>query len=208
MKLSFLGAAGVGKGTQAELLCQEKGLAHISTGDLLREAAKMGTETGVRARDYMDKGLLVPDEVVIAIIQDKLKEIKGFVLDGFPRTKHQAIALDNITQLDGVVYFSSPERVVIERLSGRRVCRNCAANYHLKHIPPKKENTCDKCGGELYQRTDDNVAAIRLRFKEYSKTISELLDFYEAKSILLQVDASHSPDETYKLLLQALPASK
>lgn len=207
MKLAFLGPAGVGKGTQAERAAKEKNLVHISTGLILREALKTGSQSALRAKEYMDKGMLVPDQVVINIIEDKLQGVSNFVLDGFPRTLNQATALANITDLDKVLYFNCPERIIIDRLSGRRVCKECGANYHLKYVPPKKENHCDKCGGELYQRSDDNVSAIRLRFKEYNKTIVELLDYYEAKGKLIQIDASKSPDLVYQQVIKVLPVA-
>ncbi|MBN2373478.1 adenylate kinase [bacterium] len=194
-RIIFLGAPGAGKGTQAERLSEIYDIPQISTGDILRQAVKDETLLGKKARSYMDKGNLVPDEVVIGIIEERINSEdceNGFILDGFPRTVPQAEALDSVLdgmgiQIDMVIDFKVPEDDLIKRLSGRRVCRLCGANYNIWSNPPKKDGTCQKCGGELYQRTDDSEDTIRDRLNVYHLQTEPLIKFYRDKGRLFSV---------------------
>jgi len=214
MKLVLLGPPGAGKGTQAARLIKDADLMHLSTGDMLRQAVKDGTETGIKAKSFMDSGALVPDEVVIGIIEDRLKmdgPKASHLFDGFPRTVPQADALDEMlarigSSLDKVIYFDVPKDVVVARLSGRRTCRNCGANYHETFVPPKVEGKCDKpgCDGELYQRQDDKPESVVTRLEAYIAQTSSLIDFYEKKGILCKIEAAKDPEEIYKDVKTAL----
>ena len=214
MKLVLLGPPGAGKGTQAARLIKDAELMHLSTGDMLRQAVKDGTETGIKAKSYMDSGALVPDGVVIGIIEDRLKTdgpTVSHLFDGFPRTVPQAEALEEMlarigSNLDKVVYFDVPEDVVVERLSGRRTCRQCGANYHVKFVPPKVEGKCDKsgCDGELYQREDDKPESVINRLDAYIAQTSSLIDFYEKKGVLCKIEAAKEPEAIYKDVKAAL----
>lgn len=195
MRLVLLGPPGAGKGTQAKVLSQEHGIPHISTGDMLREAVKMKTSVGIKAKEFMDKGGLVPDTVVIEIVAERVERQdckEGFLLDGFPRTRLQAEALDTTLiglkiPVDLVLYFKTSVGTIIQRLSGRRVCRNCAATYHIKNIPPKISGICNLCGGELYQREDDKEETIRNRIRVYDTTVPNIINYYESKGIMRTV---------------------
>ncbi len=196
MNLLIMGPPGAGKGTQAEVLVKELDIVHISTGDMFRNAIKEGTEMGKKAKEYMDKGELVPDEVVIGMVKDRLSQddcSKGFLLDGFPRTVEQAEALD-ITldelgiKLDGVINIVVPMDKLMARLTGRRVCKNCGASYHVSFNPPAVEGKCDACGGELYQRSDDNEESVRTRLKAYEEKTQPLIDYYSSKGCLLNIN--------------------
>jgi len=195
MRLVLLGPPGAGKGTQSVILAKQYSVPHISTGDILRESVKRGASLGLKAKSYMDKGELVPDDVVIGIVAERLKlpDCKsGFILDGFPRTLKQAEGLDealkNIaSDIDLVLYFETSERVAITRLTGRRVCRKCGFNYHVKNIPPKSEGVCDKCGGELFQRPDDTEKTVRNRLVVYEQQTKPLIAYYEKKGVLKKV---------------------
>jgi len=210
MRLIFLGPPGAGKGTQAELFTKEHRLAHISTGDILRDAVKRGTPLGLKAKQYMDSGALVPDDVVVAIVAQKLAGIDGgFVLDGFPRTLAQAEALDKILDesngnLDAAVYLDVNEDTVVRRLSGRRICRKCGANYHVENMPPHREGVCDKCGGELYQREDDRPEVVRERLEVYRRETAPLIDYYRTRDLLRTVVADPPPEEVMKELGKVL----
>jgi adenylate kinase len=214
MNLVLLGPPGVGKGTQAERLAKNLNVSHISTGDMFREAISNQTEVGKKAKEYLDSGKLVPDEIVIGILAERLEKPDceaGFVLDGFPRTIPQAEALDGLLKdrnqpLDAVVYYTADESVVVERLSGRRMCRGCGANFHIKFTPPSSEGICDKCGGELYQRTDDNAETIRERLKVYLESTSALVEFYRKGGLLVEVPAESAPDEVERRTMRALDA--
>ncbi len=209
LRLIFLGPPGAGKGTQANVLATELGLGHISTGDLLRESVKKNSAIGLRAKSFMDKGELVPDEIVIDLVVDKLKNSnnkKGFILDGFPRTQPQAVSLDSSLgklseRIDLVLYFKTSESTIIERLSGRRVCRSCGANYHIANIPPKQADICDICGGELYQRQDDKIDTIANRLKVYEEQTTSLIDYYTTKGILREVSGDFDVDKVREILL-------
>ena len=202
-RMVFLGPPGAGKGTQASLLKSKYGIAHISTGDILREAVKKGTELGKKAKEYMDRGLLVPDEIIIGIIEEGLAEPdaqKGFILDGFPRTIPQAEALDRLLEkkrisLNVVFLFNANKETILERLTGRRVCKKCGALYHIRYSPPKIEGVCDKCGGELYQRDDDKEETILRRLDVYRNQTEPLIDHYRKKGILIELDANKDSKE-------------
>jgi len=208
VRLVLLGPPGAGKGTQAKVLSKEYKIPHISTGDILREAVKAQTPIGLKAKVYMDKGELVPDEVVIEMVAQRVAKAdceKGFMLDGFPRTAAQARALDaTLTKLnrpvDLVLYFKTSVETIIQRLSGRRVCRICGENYHVKNIPPKVAGKCDKDGGELYQRDDDKEETILNRIKVYDNTVPEIIAYYESKKILRTVSGDFDVDEAHDLL--------
>ncbi len=210
MRLVLLGPPGAGKGTQANVLCKKFGLLHISTGDLLRQAVKDGTEVGRKAKEFMNKGELVPDEIVAQMITDKLKNTdvsRGFVLDGFPRTGAQAGILDKALAelelpLDMVVYLETKEDTILNRLTGRRVCRGCGHNFHVTNIPPKQEGVCDFCGGELYQRADDKEETIKNRIDVYNRQTSELIDYYQKKNLLKKASGDLDVNELFSLLEQ------
>ncbi|CAM3087150.1 adenylate kinase [Paenibacillus sediminis] len=196
MNILFMGPPGAGKGTQAEVIVKEFGIPHISTGDAFRLAIKQGTPIGLKAKEYMDQGLLVPDDVTIGIVEERLKQPdceKGFLLDGFPRTLSQAEALDNILssmnrKLDHVINLKVDRNRLLARLTGRRICKNCGSTYHVIFNPPKEDGVCDKCGGELYQRSDDNEESVGTRLDEYLNKTAPLLTFYEGKGLLRQID--------------------
>lgn len=208
MKLVLLGPPGAGKGTQAKVLTEKYRVTHISTGDILREAVKKGTPVGREAKKYMDSGELVPDEVVTRIVTDRISSLNkdlGFMLDGFPRTEKQAEDLDKALagwsrQLDLVLYFDTSDEVSVARLSGRRLCRKCGANFHVKNIPPKKEGVCDYCGDELYQRDDDKKETVLHRLEVYKTSTTPLLDYYKAKGVLRRVKGDLNVDELFESL--------
>lgn len=213
MNLVFLGPPGAGKGTQAKRLSQELGLLHISTGDLLREAVRNKTDLGLKAKEYMDRGELVPDDLIIAMIEEVLPEGGGVIFDGFPRTIAQARALDDLLQkkgltLNAVIYFEVDDEKVVERLSGRRVCKTCGAVYHVKFNPPKEDEICDKCGSPLIQREDDKEEVVRNRLKVYRDQTAPLIDYYRQKSLLYTVDASKDIDQVYSSLREVIDAKE
>ncbi|RAS85654.1 adenylate kinase [Priestia endophytica] len=195
MNLVLMGLPGAGKGTQAEQMVEYYNIPHISTGDMFRAAIKEGTDLGVKAKQFMDKGELVPDEVTIGIVRERLAKDdckEGFLLDGFPRTVAQAEALENILEelkrpLDYVINIDVDQAILMERLTGRRICKNCGATYHLVFNPPSQEGTCDKCGGELYQREDDNPETVSNRLAVNVKQSQPLLDFYNQKGYLRNI---------------------
>ncbi len=212
MNIVFLGPPGAGKGTQAKILIERYGIPQISTGDMLREHRAKGTELGKKAQEYMDKGQLVPDEIILDMVKERLSQPdceKGFILDGFPRTVAQAEALDRILsemgkKLDFALALVVPDELLIERLTGRRTCKNCGMMYHVKYKPPKVEGICDLCGGELYQRPDDNEETVRNRLKVYHESTAPLIDYYKSKGILREVDGSKSIEEITNQLIQIL----
>jgi adenylate kinase len=212
MNIILLGPPGGGKGTQAKKIVEKYGIPHIATGDILREAVAKGTELGKKAKEYMDRGELVPDEIVIGIVRERLKQPdceKGFLLDGFPRTIKQAEALDEMLKelgkdIDAVIYIDVPEEEVVKRITYRRTCRNCGAVYHLIYAPPKEDNKCDKCGGELYQRDDDKEEVVRQRFKVYMENTAPLIEYYEKKGLLYRVDGTKSIDEVFSQIDEIL----
>ncbi|WP_071396697.1 adenylate kinase [Bacillus tuaregi] len=196
MNLVLMGLPGAGKGTQAEKIVEKYGIPHISTGDMFRAAIKEGTELGLKAKSFMDKGDLVPDEVTIGIVRERLSKDdcnKGFLLDGFPRTVAQAEALENILsdlnkKIDFVINIDVDQEILMERLTGRRICKSCGATYHLVFNPPANPDVCDKCGGELYQRADDNEETVGNRLEVNLKQTKPLLDFYETKGYLRNIN--------------------
>ncbi len=208
MNLILLGAPGAGKGTQAEKIVEKYNIPAISTGNIIRAALKNGTEMGLKAKAYMDAGSLVPDEVVIGIIKDRLKEDdckNGFILDGFPRTIPQAQALEDMgIIIDKVVDIEVPDEKITARLSGRRVCAKCANSYHLIYKKPKVEGVCDACGGELIQRKDDAPETVQARLVEYHEMTEPLKDFYEKLGKLVTVEGQENVEETTKLVFEAL----
>jgi adenylate kinase len=212
MKLVLLGAPGAGKGTQAQVISEKFSIPHISTGDIFRSNIKNGTDMGKKAKEYIDKGLLVPDEVTINIVKDRLKESdckNGFILDGFPRTIPQAEALDGVlsdlgTSLDFVVNISVSDNEIIERLSGRRVCQKCGKSYHIKYNPPTVGGVCDACASKVIQRDDDKEETVISRIETYHKQTEPLIDYYSRKGILLTVEGRELIEDTTKEVMKVL----
>jgi adenylate kinase len=212
LNLVIFGPPGAGKGTQSEEIKKRYGVFHLSTGDMLREAIKNGTETGKLAQQYTNSGKLVPDEVVIKIVDEKIAGIpadQGFLFDGFPRTLDQAKALDGLLSSNGravsaVVYLNVPDEEVIKRLTGRRMCPACNSIYHITGMPPKKEGVCDKCGAELIQRKDDNETVIRQRLEAYHAQTQPLYEYYNDKGLIKEVGLSGSADETSRKIFKYL----
>lgn len=196
MNIVFMGPPGAGKGTQAEAIVEQFGIPHISTGDAFRLAMKQGTELGKLAKQYVDSGKLVPDEVTIGIVRDRLQQddcADGFLLDGFPRTISQAEALDEIVRdmnrkIDHVINLAVDRSLLLARLTGRRICKSCGATYHVLFNAPKQEGLCDKCGGELYQRSDDTEEKVGTRLDEYISKTAPLLDYYSTQGLLRQIN--------------------
>lgn len=203
MNVIFMGPPGAGKGTQAERIVGQFQIPHISTGDAFRAAMSQGTPLGVKAKTYVDQGLLVPDDVTIGIVQERLQQDDckpGFLLDGFPRTISQAEALDDILltagrQVEHVINLEVDRGLLLARLTGRRICKSCGATYHLIFNPPSRENACDKCSGELYQRSDDTEERVGTRLDEYLNKTAPLLDYYRNKGLLRQVDGEQEIDQ-------------
>jgi len=212
VKIILMGPPGAGKGTQAEKLVDLYQIPHISTGDMFRKAQKDGTELGLKAKSYMDQGQLVPDEVTVGIVKERLAEAdckEGFLLDGFPRTVQQADALDTILAeldmaLDCVVNIEVDKAFLVDRLTGRRVCRACGATYHIANKAPKVEGVCDKCGGELYQRGDDTIETVSNRLDVYAAQTAPLIDYYKSKGIMSSIDGSKSMEEVLADIRTAL----
>ncbi|WP_062349851.1 adenylate kinase [Bacillus kwashiorkori] len=196
MNLVLMGLPGAGKGTQAEKIVEKYQIPHISTGDMFRQAIKDETKLGLEAKTYMDKGELVPDEVTVGIVRERLSKAdceKGFLLDGFPRTVPQAESLEQILdslgkKLDYVINIDVEQSVLMERLTGRRICKSCGSTYHLVFNPPKQAGICDKCGGELYQRADDNADTVQNRLEVNTRQMQPLLDFYAEKGYLKNIN--------------------
>jgi adenylate kinase len=207
MNIVLLGPPGIGKGTAASKLSKKLGIPHISTGDMLRENVVQKTKLGIEAKSYMDKGLLVPDEVVIGMMKARIKKDdckNGFILDGFPRTINQAEKISKVTKIDKVVNIQASDDVIIDRLSKRKVCKKCGFIYHLVYIKPKKDNVCDKCGSELYQRKDDEPEAIKERLRVYRKETEPLVKYYKEKGILADVDGSGTPGEEFEGVMRVV----
>ncbi len=196
-RLILLGPPGAGKGTVAKKIAEKYQIPQISTGDIFREAAKSGSELGSRVKRIMESGELVPDDLTISLVKERLGKKdteRGFILDGFPRTIIQADSLSEITSIDAVINFNIPREEIIRRLSGRRICSQCGAIYHVTDFPPKVEGICDICGGKLYQRDDDKIESIEKRLNVYEKQTLPLIEYYRTKGILYDIDSSVNPD--------------
>ncbi len=215
MNLILLGPPGAGKGTQAKLLSDRLNLKHISTGDVLREELKSDSDLGKQAKKFIESGELVPDSLVNKLIEKKILERgkKGFILDGFPRNLAQAQSLDNVLKnskltIDLAAYLEASEPIIIQRLSGRRVCKKCFANFHVKNVPPKKDNVCDYCGSELYQRPDDNEETVKNRLKVYLDSTASLIDYYKKQNLLLKVNADLDGESVFQALHKVFKEKK
>ena len=212
MKIIMLGAPGAGKGTQAQMIASEKGIPHISTGDIFRANIKEGTELGKEAKTYMDQGKLVPDELTVRILLDRVSKDdckNGYVLDGFPRTIPQANVLDEeLKKLDDAVDFAInvdvPDENIVNRMSGRRACPKCGATYHIKHVPPKKEGVCDVCGEKLVLRDDDKPETVKKRLGVYHEQTQPLIEYYTDKGILRTVDGTVDPKDVFAAIKDIL----
>lgn len=212
MRAILMGPPGAGKGTQAAVLIEKFQIPHISTGDMFRAAIKAGTPLGLKAKEYMDAGSLVPDEVTIGIVAERLAEAdcaNGFLLDGFPRTVAQADALDKILvdlrmTLDGVLNIEVDEAKLLERLTGRRICRQCGATYHMVFNPPTTLNVCDKCGGELYQRSDDTLETAKNRLDVYNRQTQPLIEYYRGQGLLKEINGDQEISKVLDDILAAL----
>ena len=212
MYILLMGPPGAGKGTQAPRLVEKYGTPHISTGDMFRAAVGEGTPLGVKAKEYMDAGQLLPDDVTIGIVRERLEkdDVKnGFILDGFPRTLEQAIALDvalkelGIDSVQVLDVTAEPE-LLVQRVIGRRICRQCGATYHLTNLPPKQDGVCDKCGGELYQRADDIEETVRKRLGVYMAQTRPLVDYYENRGFYKRINGNQDVEKVYQDIISAL----
>jgi len=207
MKLVFIGPPGVGKGTYAKAVSEEFGIPHISTGDIFREEIKKGSELGKRVKEFLDKGLLVPDDIVIEVVKQRLSMDdcrKGFILDGFPRTLQQAEALEQFASPELAFLFQARDETILERLGGRRVCPNCGAIYHIKYMPPKVPGICDKCGTPLIQRKDDTPEVIMERLKIYREQFTPIILFYKERGRLVEIDANEQADKVVPIVIERL----
>lgn len=215
MNILFMGPPGAGKGTQAERIVEQFGVPHISTGDAFRLAMKLETPLGKQAKTFVDQGLLVPDEITNGIVRDRLSLEdcgKGFLLDGFPRTLQQAAALDSMLaemgrKIDHVINLKVDRSLLLARLTGRRICKSCGSTYHLEFNPPKQQGICDKCGGELYQRSDDTEEKVGKRLDEYISKTAPLLGYYEDKGLLYEVNGEKEIDEVTADIVSCLRGS-
>ena len=216
MRLLFLGPPGAGKGTQARELAREWGVPQVATGDMLREEMAAGTPLGSEAKQYYDKGELVPDDVILRMVGERFRRTdaaKGFILDGFPRTIAQADGLATMLQqlgqkLDTVIYFDVAQPELVRRLTGRRVCRQCQTTYHLVSAPPRKAGVCDKCGGELYQRKDDDEATVLNRLQVYERQTAPLLDYYRKRGVLRTIAAEGTVEKIRQTLRELAGAHR
>lgn len=212
MRTILLGPPGAGKGTQAAVIVNEFDVPHISTGDIFRYNIKQGTELGKKAKDYMDQGLLVPDDLVVAIVEDRIKQEdckKGFLLDGFPRTVPQAEALDQVLKnmgvsLDKVVSIEVDKDKLVKRVVGRRICKECGSTYHIEFNPSTQGELCDQCGGKLYQRADDTEATVSKRIEVYLTETQPLIQYYENKGILVVINGEQEIEEVSKEIVNVL----
>lgn len=214
MKIIMLGAPGAGKGTQAKMIADKYGVPHISTGDIFRANIKNGTELGMEAKKYMDQGLLVPDELTVKILLDRVAQEDckdGYVLDGFPRTIPQAEVLDKALaelgdKIDYAIDVDVPDGNIVKRMSGRRACLACGATFHIEHVPPKQEGICDRCGKELVLRDDDKAETVQNRLKVYHDQTQPLIEFYGGKGVLRTVDGTKSMQEVFDSIVTVLGA--
>jgi len=212
LRLILLGPPGAGKGTQASAIVKKYNIPHISTGDIFRANIKEGTELGKKAEEYMNKGLLVPDELVVSIVKDRITKNdckNGFLLDGFPRTVAQAEALDEELKemslgIDKVINIEVEKDILIERIIGRRICKNCGATYHIKFSPAKQDGICDICGGELHQRKDDTLDTVEKRIQVYMEQTKPLIDYYAQKGLLLNIDGTKDKEEVFREIVKSL----
>lgn len=212
MKIIMLGAPGAGKGTQAKMIAEKYQIPHVSTGDIFRANIKNGTELGMEAKKYMDQGLLVPDELTVKILLDRVAQedcVNGYVLDGFPRTIPQAEVLDEALnklgeKIDYAINVDVPDENIVRRMSGRRACLKCGATYHIEHIPPKTEGICDTCGSELVLRDDDKPETVEKRLKVYHEQTQPLIDFYTAKGVLKNVDGTVDMKDVFAAITSIL----
>ena len=212
MKIIMLGAPGAGKGTQAKMIADKYGVPHVSTGDIFRANIKNGTELGMEAKKYIDQGLLVPDELTVKILLDRVSQPdckNGYVLDGFPRTIPQAEVLDKALaelgeSIDYAIDVDVPDENIVKRMSGRRACVSCGATYHVVHVPPKKEGICDRCGSELILRDDDKPETVKNRLDVYHKQTQPLIDFYTKKGVLKTVDGTVDMQDVFKAIVAIL----
>ena len=212
MKIIMLGAPGAGKGTQAKMIADKYGVPHVSTGDIFRANIKNGTELGMEAKKYMDQGLLVPDELTVKILLDRVSQPdckNGYVLDGFPRTIPQAEVLDKALaelgeSIDYAIDVDVPDENIVKRMSGRRACVSCGATYHVVYVPPKKEGICDRCGSELILRDDDKPETVKNRLEVYHKQTQPLIDFYTKKGVLKTVDGTVDMQDVFKAIVAIL----
>jgi adenylate kinase len=214
MELIMFGPPGSGKGTYASRLGSRLEIANISTGDIFREAKKQGTDLGIRVAEFLKRGELVPDEITIEVLKERISRPDckmGFILDGYPRTLEQARALDKIARIDTIILLIVPEWIIIERLSNRRVCRNCGAIYNIKYLKPKREGMCDKCGGELYQREDDTPKVIKERLKVYERQTQPLIDYYKDRVPFVNAECKEidmPPENMVEIIIQKLRKMK
>ncbi|MGL4986922.1 MAG: adenylate kinase [Treponemataceae bacterium] len=209
MNFIFLGPPGAGKGTLAAKIAVEYAIPHISTGDIFRKAIKDQTPLGIQVKAIIDSGSLVSDDITTALVKDRLEQSdaqKGYILDGFPRTKPQAQALEEFAKIDCAVNFEISNEAVVERLSGRRVCKSCGQNFHVTFLPPKKEGFCDACEGELFTRDDDKAQAIMHRLDVYREQTQPLIEFYQNKNLLVNIDAKPATDVILKEFKSKFPA--
>ena len=212
MKIIMLGAPGAGKGTQAKKIAETYSIPHVSTGDIFRMNIKNGTELGMEAKKYMDQGLLVPDELTVRILLDRVAQDdckNGYVLDGFPRTIPQAEVLEDALvklgdQIDYAINVEVPDENIIRRMSGRRACLSCGATYHIEHVPPKKEGVCDQCGQELVLRDDDKPETVKNRLQVYHEQTQPLIDFYSGKGVLRTVDGTQDMQDVFDAIVEIL----
>lgn len=210
MYIILLGPPGVGKGTLADGLADKFNFPKISTGDIFRDAVQQGTELGEKAKEFLDKGVLVPDEVVIGIVKERLQKDDckdGFILDGFPRTINQAKALDKITKIDIVTNLLARDEIIIERVSSRRICVNCQTGYNIISLKPKEKGICDKCGRRLIQRDDDKPETVKKRLETYRKETEPLIEYYEERDLLQNIDAEKIIEEVFKGTIKVLSDS-
>lgn len=216
MRIILMGPPGAGKGTQAALLAEQESIPHISTGDIFRANMSQGTPLGKLAKEYVNAGKYVPDDVTNAMVQDRLGQKdcqKGFILDGYPRTSDQAQALDGMLQeldlpLDGVVKIDVPDRLLVERAEGRRVCRSCGATYHVKFNAPTVAGICDKCGGELYQRSDDTAEKVTVRLNEYHSLTTPVLAYYKSKGLVRTVNGDQAMEAVTAAIKEAVKGTR
>ncbi len=214
MNLVLLGPPGAGKGTQATQIAEKYKIPHISTGDIFRRNVKEGTPLGKKAQEYMSKGELVPDDLVIALVEDRLTEEdckNGFLLDGFPRTVYQAEKFDAYLKeknavIDKVLDIDVEKEILIDRMIGRRVCKNCGATYHVKNMPSKKDGVCDSCGGDIYQRADDTLETVTNRLQVYNKQTSPLIEYYEKAGNIAHIDGAGALDKVFGEIVEVLGA--